>query len=147
LLVQLNVGDDLLEVQSVSHLVEKKGKEKVAPVRAERDPASLLHSVNTFAKPVTIRHGFAYVATDEPRDVQERVEPCLVVPSGWVLMKRYVIPEVINVVHEESQIASALIREEIPVRKLKAEEKCVDVVVPISGREGLQQHSITPVRT
>ena len=53
-LIKLDVNDALLEVQCVSHLVEKECKEKIAPVRVEGNPASLLFSDDAFTELVAV---------------------------------------------------------------------------------------------
>lgn len=85
-LVQLDVDDSLLEVKCVTHLVEQKGQEEVAPVLVEGKPARIFFVDHTLSKLVAIWHDERHVPPDHSRDVQERIEPSLV--QVWILEQR-----------------------------------------------------------
>jgi hypothetical protein len=129
LLCQSDVGELLLEIKSVSHLVEQEGEEEISPVFFKSEPALLLAINNTAAKLVALGDNRREIASDQTSHVEEGMEPVLfgfsVGPQGDVVL---IVHDIVE--HKDDGLET-LVSVIVEVVQLESKEESVKVVESI----------------
>lgn len=145
LLCESDVGELFLEIQSVSHLIEKEGKEEITPVLFKSEPPFFLTVNNTTSKLVALWNNGRKIAANKTSDVQEGMEPVLfrlsIGPQCLVVLVVHYI-----VKHKNNRVETLLCIV-IELVELQTKEECIQIIVGISRGERVLQFDVAVIRT
>jgi hypothetical protein len=144
LLVESDVLKLLLEIQSISHLVEEESQKEISPAALETRPPVFFVLSGGLVKLIAFRKDVRHRTSYNSSCVQIHVEPVLVLVLGH---KRLVILEIGEVVDHKDPGVDALIGEVVPLVELQTHEEGVHVVVLVGLREWLGQTLVALIRT
>jgi len=138
LLVELDVFELLLELEGVTHLVEKEGNHDVAPARVRIEALSF-RSLNTCVELVTVWQGSCKIAADKSSEIQPWVHPAFV----GLFVEGSVIREVIFVVNSVDCSVDAVRAVRVPVVQLETNQERVKFQVAVRlGVRNLERHIV-----
>lgn len=120
-------------------MIEQEGKEEIAPVGLKLNPPDVFFVHHTLAKLEAVDDDVRHISTNEPRYVEPRVEPSLVLS---VLKQGQVVLEVHDVVKHERNGVETFLREIVKVLEFQPQKEGIKIIIFVCLCKRWDQHLI-----